>query len=194
MSHPSNAIEPPIETERLLLRAYGEDDADRVLDIQSRLDVIRWLGNPPYLPMKDRAEALVWIAKWPAVHEEDPRLGGWAIEIRETGVVAGTAMLVELPNGEGKVQIGWHLHPDSVGKGYVTEAALAVLAAGFAGGLPEIWADMFEDNAASAAVARRLGMAELGVIDDPWYGGRSRVFKLTREQWDARFEQKVANP
>ena len=40
-----------IETERLVLRAYTEADAPRVLDIHSRLDVIKWLGNPPYVPM-----------------------------------------------------------------------------------------------------------------------------------------------
>jgi hypothetical protein len=31
-----------IETERLILRAYTDADAPRVLAIHSRLDVIRW--------------------------------------------------------------------------------------------------------------------------------------------------------
>lgn len=114
--------------------------------------------------------------------------------VKETGLVAGTALLVELPHGDGKVQIGWHLHPDSVGRGFVTEAALAALAAGFASGLPEIWVDMFVDNDPSAAVCRRLDLVDLGMIDDPWYGGKSRVFKLTREQWDARFEETASTP
>lgn len=175
-----------IETERLLLRPYVESDAARVLDIHSRLEVIRWLGNPPFAPMQDLDEARVWIARWADIHTHDPRLGGWAIEVKETGKVAGTVMLVELPNGDGKIQIGWHLHPDSVGHGYVTEAAAPVLGLGFANGLTEIWADMYADNETSAAVARRLGMPELGVIEDPWYGGESLIFKLTREQWEAR--------
>lgn len=176
----------PIETERLLLRPYEDSDAERVLDIHSRLEVIRWLSNPPFVPMKELDEALLWIARWSEVPAKDPRLGGWAIEVEETGVVAGTVLLVELPDGDGKIQIGWHLHPDAVGHGYITEAAPALLARGFADGMPEIWADMYEDNDPSAAVARRLGMAELGVIDDPWYGGKSRVFRMTREEWTAR--------
>lgn len=190
----STHTQPVIETGRLVLRPYAASDAARVLDIHSRLDVIRWLGDPPYVPMKDLDEARLWIAKWAGVHTTDNRLGAWAIEVRETGIVAGTAMLVELPNGDGRIQIGWHLHPDSVGHGYVTEAALPVLGIGFANGLPEIWADMFAANEPSAAVARRLGMPELGVIDDPWYGGQSRVFRLTREQWDTRFEPAAPNP
>ena len=47
-----------IDTERLVLRAYAEADAPRVLAIHSRLDVIRWLGNPPYVPMASLEEAL----------------------------------------------------------------------------------------------------------------------------------------
>jgi RimJ/RimL family protein N-acetyltransferase len=186
--------QPTIETDRLVLRPYADSDAARVLDIHGRLDVIRWLGDPPYVPMNDLDEAVAWIERWAKVHTRDPRLGGWALETKETGVVAGTALLVELPHGDGKVQIGWHLHPDSVGHGYATEAARAVLTTGFANGLPEIWVDMFADNAPSAAVCLRLDLMDLGVIEDPWYGGKSRVFMMTREQWDARFEPTASTP
>ena len=51
-----------IETERLVLRAYTDADAPRVLAIHSRLDVIQWLGNPPYVPMATLDEAREWIA------------------------------------------------------------------------------------------------------------------------------------
>jgi hypothetical protein len=46
-----------IETERLILRAYTDADAPRVLSIHGRLDVIRWLDNPPYTPMTRLDEA-----------------------------------------------------------------------------------------------------------------------------------------
>ena len=40
---------------------------------------------------------------------------------------------------------------------------------------------MWADNGRSAAVARRIGMREVGVLDDPWYGTEedptSRVFR-----------------
>ena len=45
-----------------------------------------------------------------------------------------------LPNGVGEVEVGWHLHPDSWGRGYATEAARAVIAQGFEAGLPEVYA------------------------------------------------------
>lgn len=183
-----------IESERLILRPYVDADADRVLDIHSRMDVIRWLDDPPHVPMESLDQARAWVARWAEVHERSPHLGGLAIEVKATGIVAGTVLLAELPHSDGEVQIGWHLHPDSVGHGYVTEAALAVLASAFARGIPEIWCDTFVDNDPSAAVARRLGLPELGVLPDPWYGGESRQFLITREQWEARFEQTAANP
>jgi RimJ/RimL family protein N-acetyltransferase len=43
---------------------------------------------------------------------------------------------------------------------------------------------MWEDNAPSAAVARRLGAQDLGVRHDPWYGGQSRMFLLRPEHLD----------
>ena len=61
-----------IDTERLVLRAYTEADAPRVLAIHSRLDVIQWLGNPPYVPMATLEEAREWIAAKRRNADADP--------------------------------------------------------------------------------------------------------------------------
>jgi len=175
-----------IETERLILRPYVEADAERVLDIHSRMEVIRWLSDPPHVPMADLDEARTWIANWNA-GDVGPLNQGLAIVVRETGVVAGTAMVVPVPNAEyDERQVGWHLHPDSAGNGYATEAAVPMIDAAFAAGLDEIWCGMFPDNEPSAAVARRLGMVERGVVPDPWYEGYSRLFTMTRDAWLTR--------
>ena len=173
-----------LETDRLILRPYVDSDAERVLDIHSRLDVIKWFGDPPYVPMADLDEARTWIAKWATVPDGGPYDVGFAIEVRATGVMVGAVMLVGMPNSNyDERQIGWHLHPDSVGHGYATEAAGVVLDDAFARGLDEIWCDMFPDNAASAAVAERLGLRSLGVVPDPWYEGDGRLYFATREEW-----------
>lgn len=175
-----------IETERLILRPYVDSDADRVLDIHSRMEVIRWIGDPPHVPMADREEALRWIDNW-RTGVVGPLNRGFAIEVRETGIVAGTVMVVRLPHAEyDERQVGWHLHPDSVGHGYATESAAAMIDEAFAAGLDEIWCGMLPDNEPSAAVARRLGLIERGVVPDPWYEGYSRFFTATREEWVGR--------
>ncbi len=83
------------------------------------------------------------------------------------------------------MEVGWHLHPDSHGKGYATEAAALVLERGFANGLPEIHAVTHLDNHPSQAVCRRLGMSDLGVVER-WYDDPSRAFRLTRQEHAAR--------
>lgn len=190
MSTPSIETQPTIETERLTLRPYVDSDAARVLDILSRLDVIRWLGNPPYIPMETLDEALAWIQRWHDRHDRDPLERAYALEVRSTGIVAGSALVARAERIDGgfvgEYETGWHLHPDSAGHGYATEAAAANLDATFADGLEEVYAGMFTDNAPSAAVARRLGLREIGVGPDPWYGGDSLLFHMTSEDWATR--------
>jgi RimJ/RimL family protein N-acetyltransferase len=167
-----------LETPRLTIRPWSHDEADRLLDILSRMEVVQWLGDGEPALMKDLAEAHERIDRYHARSAEPP-LGFWAIEVRETGIVAGSVLLLTLPNAEhGEVEVGWHLHPDSWGHGYATEAAGAVVGHGLDHGLPEVFALTHTTNERSQAVCRRLGLDDLGVMTK-WYEGESRVFRTT---------------
>jgi RimJ/RimL family protein N-acetyltransferase len=157
----------PILTERLVIRPWREDEAPRLFDILRREEVVRWLGHPRVL--ENAEEAREKIGKMAM----DLPLGEWAMEVAETRVPAGSVMLVpiphsEQPDGSSLVQIGWYAHPDATGRGYVTEAARAVLEYGLASGLQEIRALTHTDNYPSMRVCDRLGMTYLGVTED-WY-------------------------
>ena len=95
---------------------------------------------------------------------EEPR-GVWTMTLRGSEQPLGGVMLIELP-GTDLTQIGWYLHPDSTAHGYATEACEAVLTFGLASGLTEIRAVIDVDNSPSIAVAARLGMRHLGVVDE----------------------------
>jgi RimJ/RimL family protein N-acetyltransferase len=173
-----------LETERLLLRPWQHSDAPRLLDMQSRLEVMRWLGDGEPKLLKDLDEAHERIDRYVA-RSADPPLGIWAIEPKAGGDPRGTVLLLTLPNAEdGEVEIGWHLHPDSWGQGYASEAARAVLAHGFGAGLPEILAVTHLGNHPSMAVCRRIGMGHLGVVEK-WYDGPSELFRITAAEWAA---------
>jgi RimJ/RimL family protein N-acetyltransferase len=150
------------ETDRIVIRPWRPDEADRLFDILGRMEVARWLGATPR-PMQDRDEAVERIERWAADVAADPRYGAWAAVEKASGIPAGTVLFKPLPDGDGEIEIGWHFHPDSWGKGLASEAAAAVLARGFAGGLREVWAVTHLDNDASMAVCRRIGMRLLGV-------------------------------
>lgn len=180
------ALSPVVRTERLLLRRYEESDAPRVLAIHGRLDVIRWLSNPPFVPMPDLDAARTWVHGVNARESDDPLVGWRAVEVVDTGVVAGSVLVAHLDRVDGgfvgEYQIGWHLHPDSSGHGYATEAAAALAHAAFAAGHEELLVDMYPDNTPSLRVALRLGAEDRGdVAEDPWYGGPGRVLALRPE-------------
>jgi len=173
-----------IETERLRIRDWTLDDATVALDILSRVEVMKWLGDGPPNLCVDLDDARSRIERWRGLDE--PPLGFWAVEVADDGPlngrVIGSVLLVHLPNGDGAVEIGWHLHPDAWGQGYASEAARAVLARGFAGGLEEINAVTHLTNGPSQAVCRRIGMEHRGVVD-LWYDEPSEHFVAVRAAW-----------
>ncbi|MFI6162622.1 MULTISPECIES: GNAT family N-acetyltransferase [Micromonospora] len=167
-----------LTTERLVVRDWTAEPGDlaRIYDIYSRAEVVRWLGAAPGLPLTDPSGAVDRLAAWRERHAaHGDRYGTWAIETRADGRVVGTVLLKPLPGRDERVpttdiEVGWHLHPDSWGHGYATEAARALVARELATGTPRVWAVVSPGNTASAAVARRLGMAYVGRRTD-WYGG-----------------------
>ena len=173
-------------TERLDVRPWTHSlsDVDRIFDTYRRWEVSQWLGATPRA-MAGRDEAEAAVDRWAARSTPDGLCGVWAVEPRGSGVVAGTVLLVPLPNSaEAEVEVGWHFHPDSWHRGYATEAARGAIARGFAGGLAEIYAVVRPDNAASLAVCGRLGMTPLGRTDR-WYGTELEAFRIRRGESNA---------
>ncbi len=125
--------------------------------------------------MQDRGEAVELIERSIAQLAADARFGTWAISERSRDQPAGSVLLKPLPDGDGEIEIGWHLHPDSWGHGLATEAAGAVLDRGFANGLGEVWAVTHLDNRRSGRVCLKLGMRRLG-ITHRWYHKPTLMF------------------
>jgi RimJ/RimL family protein N-acetyltransferase len=161
-----------VSTERVVLRPWRGEDADRFFDIYRRPEVTDWLGARP---MIDRGEALQMIGRISDRLAVDPRYGSWAVIERASGLAVGSVLLKALPGGAGEIEIGWQMHPDSWGRGLATEAAGAVLARGFESGLDEVWAVTYLDNRRSARVCDKLGMHLLGVTHR-WYDHPSLMF------------------
>lgn len=172
-------------SERLAMRPWRPDEAERLLDIRRRPEVARWLGDPE--PWDDVEHARAMIHQWAA--EEDPPLGIWAIVPDGTDLPVGTVRLKHLP-GSDEVEVGWYLHPESRGHGYAVEAAGAALRHATQAGIPRVWAIMWPHNRASARVAEGAGMVDLGVRPDPWYGTvshpDSRMFRFEAPPADSQ--------
>lgn len=165
-----------IRTERLLLRPWLPTDAAALLEIRAHPDVARWMADP--VPWSDLSQADQAIARWAEQRAADSGLGSWAVVVDDSPTPIGSVSLQPIPGGGGEVEIGWMLQPGAWGRGHAREAAGAVLAHGLNIGLLRIWALMWPGNHPSARVCRVIGMQDLGVRPDPWYGGESHMFRV----------------
>jgi RimJ/RimL family protein N-acetyltransferase len=177
-----------LETHRLIIRDWTENAGDlaRIFDIYSHWEVARWLGAAPRV-LEDPSEAASVVRRWHAATAGyGETYGIWAVQVRDSGVVAGTVLLKPMPGANNEptsdIEVGWHLHPDAWGKGYATEAARALVEHAFATGLRQVYAIVKPGNEASIAVTRRLGMTPIGLRSD-WYGGMEvETFVLTANE------------
>lgn len=169
-----------ISSERLIMRPWELGDAGFLFDLESRWETVRFLG-PQAKPMTDRSEAVESIIRRRGI--DDPVHGIWAIISRESGELFGNILLKPIPlsvgvEGEGPVEIGWHLHPDAQGAGYATEAASAVMTDAANNGLRSVIAVTDPLNTASQRVCERLEMRPLG-ITEAYYDEHNLLFEKT---------------
>lgn len=146
-------MNPPIETERLVIRRFREDDLDAFAAI---------MGDPVTLRLWPRVftreEVATWIARAMA-ESERPGYGRRAVELKQTGALIGDAGVLRLElMGRVRNDLGYILDQRIHGRGLATEAAAALRDHAFASGLEDVWANMATDHSASRRVAQRLGM------------------------------------
>jgi RimJ/RimL family protein N-acetyltransferase len=142
-----------IETERLRLRPWREEDRDVFAALNGDPDVARDLGGP-----LSRAASDAKLDRYVAAFKK-LSFCRWAIETR-TGDFVGYAGVMPVgkihPLGEHH-DIGWRLMRKAWGQGYATEAARAVLDDVFTRvGLSEVLSYTAADNMRSQAVMGRL--------------------------------------
>ena len=158
MSSPSE-----LRTERLLIRAWRDDDLDAVAAMNADPRVMEFFPN-----VVTREETAVQIAGTRA------RLAETGYGFRAVEVLGGAAFVgmvgLLVPRFEAHftpaVEIAWRLAATHWGHGYATEAARAVLAYGFWQlALPEIVSFTTVSNVRSRRVMEKLGMRR-GEEDD----------------------------
>ncbi len=145
---------PTLQTDRLTLRAPALADFDHWAAFFASERSVHERG-----PL-NRVDAWhVWAADVALWHLKG--YGAFGLEDRATGAYLGECGIYE-PEGFPEPELGWLIVPDAEGKGYVTEAARAVMGwAHQAFGWDRLINIIDPANTRSIAVATRLG----GVID-----------------------------
>ena len=145
-----------IETDRLVLRNWREEDRQAFFEMNADPKIMRFFDKT-----RSRAEADAVFDRF--VHEIDrDGYGFWAVELRSAGQVIGFTGLRDIDFDAPftpSIEIGWRLLTPHWGNGYATEAARACLAYGFEQmGLAEIVSFAVPENWPSRRVMERIGM------------------------------------
>lgn len=169
----------PLRLERLTLRFMRPEDVDDMHGYQSREDVCRYL---PYEP-RDRATVAEKIEQHARATTLAKDGDYWQLALELDGRVIGDLYFTIASTEHQTGEIGWSMHPDFHGRGYMSEAARAGLKLAFDEiGLHRVTAKLDARNTASAALCARLGMREEAhFVEDEWAKGEwtdTRVFGL----------------
>jgi RimJ/RimL family protein N-acetyltransferase len=171
-----------IETPRLMLRVPRAEDLDPLAEMMADEETAKFIGGVAPRPLTWRA-LMTMIGAWHAqgfamfsVIEKDTgrwigRLGPWQ------------------PEGWPGTEVGWAISRECWGRGYAPEGAEAATDWAFDNlGWTGVIHSIDPRNAASQAVARKLGSRNLGPgkLPPPFQDSPIDIWGQSREDWRAR--------
>ena len=144
-----------LETDRLFLREYVEDDAEAFFRLNSDPEVLRFVPDKRLLNVEQARQILV---DHPIADYRKYGFGRGACILKSTGEQIGFAGLKYLEE-LGEVDVAFRLMRTHWGLGLATEAALASVRFGFADlGLKRIIGLVMPENIASVRVLEKTGL------------------------------------
>ncbi len=167
-----------LETERLILRSFREDDVDIMAQLFANADFMRFsLGV-----FTERKQTIAFIEK----------VMGWdragipsqlAVIPRDEDTIIGYCGFFCHPeHGIEDIEIGYRLHPNYWNRGLITEGARAVLDHGFREWkLSRVISLIHPENVPSRRVAEKNGMKVEKEIT--FRGFLTLVYAMAREKW-----------
>jgi RimJ/RimL family protein N-acetyltransferase len=180
-----------LETPRLTLRQFTENDVDNLFNLNSDPAVMRYLtGGRPTPREEIRDQVLPFHL---AVYGRLDRLGTWAAESSASGEFLGWFHFRPDPDGDiTNIELGYRLRRPAWNLGYATEGSRALINRGFTElGVERVFAHTMTLNAASRHVLEKCGLTLVGTIP---YGGPFEIegaeqgeveYALTKAEWEA---------
>ena len=147
-----------LETPRLTLRQFTEDDVDNLFDLNSDPEVMRYLTGGKPTPREEIRDQIIPFHL--AVYERLDRLGTWAAESAATGEFLGWFHFRPGPDADiTNIDLGYRLRRSAWNKGYATEGSRALIDRGFTElGVERVFAHTMTVNAASRRVLEKCGL------------------------------------
>lgn len=171
---------PTLETERLILRKFTENDIEALFLILKDEEVNQFL---PWFPIKDIEEAKAFYEKRYAKTYKQPQGYAYAICLKSNNYPIGYIKV----DMEEHHDFGYGLRKEFWHKGIVSEAGRAVIEQVKKDGLPYITATHDRNNPRSGNVMRTCGMKYSYTYQELWL---PKNFLVTFRLYQLNFTQK----
>jgi RimJ/RimL family protein N-acetyltransferase len=181
-----------LETPRLILREFTEDDVDNLFELNSDPEVMRYITGGRPTPREVIRDEIIPFHR--AVYDRLDRLGTWAVESAAAGEFLGWFHFRPGPGTDiTNVDLGYRLHRSAWNQGYATEGSRGLISMGFTDlGVERVFAHTMTVNAASRRVMEKCG---LSLVRTARYEGDDIIegsehgeveYALTKPEWEAR--------
>ncbi|GEP50886.1 alanine acetyltransferase [Flavobacterium noncentrifugens] len=161
---------PNLETHRLLLRRVESNDVNEIFAIRSDAETMKYIPRPLVENIQEAQSHIDMIND----KIENNEGINWAITVKSNPKLIGIIGHYRIKPEHYRAEIGYMLHPDFHGKGYITEAIEKVVAFGFNEmKLHSIEAIIDPENCASAKVLEKNGFVkEAHLRENEYYNGK----------------------
>lgn len=173
-----------LETERLILRPFTEEDADSLYEYARDPRVGCPAGWKPHESLEESREIIRTVFSAPGV---------FAVALKESGKAVGSAGFTGRHRKEAAGpddEIGYSLNPAYWGRGLIPEAVRELLRYGFEElGLNTIWCEHYDGNQKSRRVIRKCGFQfrflRMQEVPDLGETRLALCYSMTRRAWEA---------
>lgn len=150
-----------IETQRLVLRQFEQYDIQKLHEICSQPYILKWMPDWEH-PLETRYEWLDWVNKQYKLATKETARIMLAVTLKQTGTIIGMVGIGNKEEVDNEIEIAYFISEEHSGKGYITEAAKAMLQWSFKTlGMEYIIAIVETDNYASQRVVEKCGFEKL---------------------------------
>lgn len=157
-----------LATSRLKLRPLRHEDALSLFQMWSDPVAMRYFTIPAMTRVDQATERVTRAMKRLSEGEEII----CAVELSATGEVVGDCALLHADEQCRRIEIGFSLNRKHWGRGYMTEAASALIDHAFSAmNMRRIEADIDPRNIGSARLLERLGFVMEGLLRERWMVG-----------------------
>lgn len=152
---------PRLETDRLILRKFTEDDLEALYYMHSDEEVNRFL---PWFPLRNMEDAKAFYEERFVSRYREERAYGYAVCLKENDYPVGYVNL----SMDDSYDFGYGLRREFWHRGIITEAGKAVIEQLRRDGIPYITATHDVNNPRSGSVMKRLGMKYRYSYQEQW--------------------------